>query len=64
LVDALRKAHPDSPSRVTFAPDPETIRLFGAFPDLRTEAAMQLGFAADADVHQLVRRAFLSACHP
>jgi nucleoside-diphosphate-sugar epimerase len=54
LVAALRRAFPDSPSRITFTPDAETMRLFGSFPGLETATADGLGFARDADADALV----------
>jgi nucleoside-diphosphate-sugar epimerase len=59
LVAALRRRFPDSPSRVAFAPDPEIVALFGAYPRLETAAADRLGFARDADADALVANAFL-----
>ena len=57
LAAALYRAFPDSASKITYHPDPEVMRLFGSFPELETEAADALGFAADADVDALVAHA-------
>lgn len=57
LVAALRRRFPDSPSRITFAPDPEIVALFGSYPGLITETADRLGFARDADADALVANA-------
>ncbi|TMV87440.1 SDR family oxidoreductase [Thioclava sp. BHET1] len=57
LAAALRRRFPDSPSRITFAPDPEIVTLFGSYPGLTTEAADRLGFTRDADADALVRNA-------
>lgn len=57
LVAALHRAFPDSPSKITYAPDPDIMTLFGSFPRLQTPAADQLGFACDADADALVMRA-------
>ena len=54
LVAALRRAFPDSPSRITYQPDADTMRLFGSFPGLETATADSLGFARDADADALV----------
>lgn len=57
LVAALRRRFPDSRSKVAFAPDPETIALFGAYPRLETATADRLAFSRDADADALVRNA-------
>ncbi len=57
LVAALKRRFPTSTARVTFAPDPETISMFGAMPKLTTEIADQLGFARDEDADALVASA-------
>ncbi|UJW87468.1 SDR family oxidoreductase [Devosia sp. SL43] len=57
LVAALRRRFPDSPSRVRFDPDPETVALFGSYPQIITRTADQLGFARDADADTLVAQA-------
>jgi len=57
LVAALQACYPESPARVTYAPEPETQRLFGRFPRLVTEAAEAAGFRRDADLAALVRDA-------
>ena len=54
LVAALRRAFPGSPSRVTFTPDADIMRLFGCFPRLETATADALGFTRDADADALV----------
>lgn len=59
LVAALRRRFPHSPSRVSFAPAPETIALFGAYPRLETETADRLGFTRDADALALVDAALI-----
>lgn len=58
LTAALFDRFPDSAARVTYAPDPGTVAMFGCFPDLITETADRLGFARDADADALVARAF------
>ena len=55
LVAALRRRFPASPSRVTFAPDPALVALFGSYPRLETAGADALGFRRDADADALVR---------
>ena len=57
LVDALRRRFPDSPSTVRFAPEPDTVALFGSQPQLITETADALGFSKDKDADALVRDA-------
>lgn len=57
LVAALRRRFPASPSRITFAPDPAIIALFGTYPRLETGGADALGFRRDADSDALVRAA-------
>ena len=57
VAAALRRRFPGSPSRITFAPDPETVALFGSYPHLVTETADRLGFARDADADALVENA-------
>ena len=57
LVAALFRRFPESPSTVTFDPDPETLALFGGYPGLRTETADCLGFTRDADADALVAAA-------
>lgn len=57
LVAALRRRFPDSPSRVTFEPDPAIVALFGSYPRLITETADRLGFTRDADADALVANA-------
>ncbi|MGH1415847.1 MAG: NAD-dependent epimerase/dehydratase family protein [Pelagimonas sp.] len=60
LVNALKRRFPDSPSKVTFAPDPETVALFGSYPRLITETADRLGFTRDADADALVQNSMIS----
>ena len=57
LVEALRRRYPDSPSRISFEPDPEAMALFGTAPGLVTETADRLGFTRDKDADALVRGA-------
>lgn len=57
LVAALRRRFPDSPSRITFAPEPQAVGLFGSFPGLTTEAADAAGFSRDKDSDALVASA-------
>jgi len=54
LVAALHRRFPESPSRIAFAPDPETVGLFGEYPHLQTAAADALGFTRDHDADALV----------
>ena len=42
---------------VAYEPEPRIEALFGAFGELRTEAARASGFAPDASLVELVRRA-------
>lgn len=58
LAAALRRRFPDSPSRITYAPDPQTVAMFGNHPALVADTAMRLGFQADADTDALVAGAF------
>ncbi|MCB1357262.1 MAG: SDR family oxidoreductase [Maritimibacter sp.] len=60
LVEALRRRFPDSPSQVTFEPDPEIVALFGSYPALETDIADRLGFTRDADADALVANALPS----
>lgn len=55
LIAALRRRYPQSPSQVSFAPDPDIVRLFGEFPELRTPRADALGFGRDRDADDLVK---------
>lgn len=55
LVEALKRRFPDSSSKITFAPDPATVTLFGSYPRLITETADRLGFTRDADADALVQ---------
>ena len=55
LVVALQRRFPDSPTEVTYAPDPEIISLFGSFPKLTTPTAEALGFVREADADALVQ---------
>jgi D-erythronate 2-dehydrogenase len=57
LVAALGRCFPASRSRVSFAPDPELVSLFGSYPALETATADRLGFQRDADADALVRNA-------
>jgi D-erythronate 2-dehydrogenase len=54
LVAALKRCFPASPSKVSFAPDPELVSLFGDYPALETATADRLGFQRDADADALV----------
>jgi D-erythronate 2-dehydrogenase len=56
LVDALKRRFPTSGATVSFAPDPETVALFGSYPPLSTAVADRLGFQRDADADELVLR--------
>jgi D-erythronate 2-dehydrogenase len=57
LAAALKRRFPESPSKVTFAPDPEIVALFGSYPALETATADRLGFRRDDDPDALVRNA-------
>lgn len=57
LVAALRRRFPESPSKITFAPDREIVTLFGSYPKLETTTADRLGFFRDADADVLVANA-------
>ena len=57
LVAALKRRFPESPANVRFAPDAETVALFGQSPSLHTETADRLGFTRDEDADALVRDA-------
>lgn len=59
LVAALRRRFPDSPSRISFAPDPALVALFGSYPRLETPGAEALGFHRDSDADALVRAAMI-----
>ena len=54
LVAALQKRFPNGRANVTYAPDPDTIRLFGRMPKLDTPRAFEAGFSSDADLHALI----------
>lgn len=54
LVAALHRRYPDSPARVSYAPDPDTTALFASYPALITRTADALGFTRDADCDALV----------
>lgn len=58
LVAALRAEFPQSPARVSYAPDPAIMAAFGRHPPLLTPAAEALGLRRDADARALVRDAF------
>lgn len=53
LADAF--AH--SPSKVTFAPDPDTMRLFGSAKPVDVTHALAAGFTADSDLPSLIKNA-------
>jgi len=57
LVEALKRRFPDSPSRITFVPDPDIVALFGSYPRLETKTADRLGFSRDRDADDLVANA-------
>lgn len=57
LVDALRKAFPNSRSKVTFDPDPDTMRLFGQAVPLAVENSLEAGFAPDRSLATLIENA-------
>ncbi len=57
IVEALKRRIPGSRSKIAFAPDPEVVALFGAYPRLETATADRLGFRRDADVDALVANA-------
>ncbi len=57
VVEALKRRFPGSGSKIAFAPDPEVVALFGAYPRLATATADRLGFLRDADVDALVANA-------
>lgn len=59
LVAALKRRFPDSPSQISYAPDPDILALFGSYPELRTETADRLGFTRDENADALVRDAML-----
>ncbi len=54
LASALRAAYPASASKITFAPDPALMALFGSYPRLDTAAADALGFVRDKTAADLV----------
>ena len=43
VVDALRRRFPASRSKIAFAPDPDVVALFGAYPRLETATASGSG---------------------
>lgn len=57
LVEALQRRFPQSHSKVSFEPDPETIALFGSSPNLTTQIADELGFSRDQNADALVASA-------
>lgn len=59
LAAAIKRRFPSSPSKITFAPDPEIVSLFGSYPHLITQTADSLGFSRDADADALVRNAMI-----
>lgn len=59
LVAAIKRRFPASPSKITFAPDPEIVALFGSYPHLTTETADRLGFVRDTDVDALVQNSMI-----
>lgn len=59
LVAALKRQFPDSPSQVSYDPDPEIVDLFGAYPQLETKIADRLGFTRDANADALVKNAMI-----
>ena len=58
LVTALHHRFPESGAKVSFAPDPDVIALFGSHPNLTTQTADALGFDRDTDPATLVARVF------
>lgn len=59
LVAALRRKFPQSPSKITFHPDPQIVGLFGSYPRLETTIADRLGFIRDADADALVANSII-----
>lgn len=57
LVQGLQTAFPNSKSNVTFAPDPETMRLFGAARPLAVADSLAAGFVPDRDLASLIKDA-------
>ena len=57
LVESLRRRFPESRSKITFAPDPETVALFGSYPGIETAVADRLGFRRDKTADALVANA-------
>lgn len=55
LVAAIRRRFPNSPAKVTYAPDAELVALFGSYPPVSTDIADRLGFLRDEDADSLVR---------
>lgn len=53
----LPRAFPDSLSKVTYAPDPETMRLFGRARPVTVAPALAAGFTADDSLHSLIKNA-------
>lgn len=59
LVEALHQRFAQSPAHVSFAPEPEATRLFGAFPALRTPRADAAGFTRDPNLAALIDGALI-----
>lgn len=57
LVDALRNAFPDSRSKVTFAPDPEIMRLFSRAAPVAVQDSLDAGFVSDVSLAALIENA-------
>lgn len=61
VVEALAARFGKEPqARLSFQPDPELERLFGAYPPLRTPQARALGLHHDGNASALVRNALMS----
>lgn len=53
----LPRAFPESSSKVTFAPDPEMMRLFGRARPVDVNDALTAGFIPDPDLQSLIKNA-------
>lgn len=56
-IGDLPDAFTDSPSKVTFAPDPDMMRLFGSARPADVTNALAAGFVADSDMQSLIQNA-------
>lgn len=57
LASALQAHFPESCSKITYAPQPDLVQLFGSFPKLDCQSALASGFVADGSLTHLIHGA-------